>query len=77
MSHETPDKPRVAVGLSMKVNLGNYQSAEINLHVSGLTEDATPEEVAALLDGPGRIAFDAARDRLRTKVNEVMKEHAR
>ena len=51
------DKPTVTVSLARKVNMGNYESADFFLSVSGISEDTTPEEVDIAIEG-GKLAWD-------------------
>ena len=54
----------------MKVNLGNYESADAFLSLSGLEAGTTPEEMAALLD-TGKIAWGELTKRLGEKAAEM------
>lgn len=58
---------RTSVSLSMKVNLGNYESAELWLSVSNVGADTTEEEIEAALD-TGKLAYDRIRGRMRGEV---------
>ncbi len=62
-----PSGLRVAVGLSRKVGLPNYGSAEVSLHLSGITASTTDDEIDEALDA-GRIAYDKMRERIALKV---------
>lgn len=54
----TADHPlTLTASISRKVNLGNYESAEVFVSLSGLTRDTTEAEVDAMLEGPGAIAW--------------------
>jgi hypothetical protein len=64
-------KLAAAVSLSVKLNMGNYQTAELFMSVSGITEQTTPAEVDALLDGPASNTFGAIKARLRTRMEEM------
>lgn len=68
-------EPRVSVSVAMKVNLGNYESADAFVSVSGLKEGATAAEIEALLD-TGKLAWSLMTTRLGAKVAEL-KEGAR
>lgn len=59
------------VSISMKVNLGNYESADAFLSVSGITKDTTNEELAELLDGKMKITYDALKLRMAEKINQL------
>ena len=58
-----------SVSLSRKINLGNYESADVFVSVSGATAETTQEEVTQLLSN--RIVWDALKDELGRRVNEV------
>lgn len=57
--------------MSVKLNMGNYQTAELFLSVSGITAETTPEEIAAILDGPASNTFEQIKDRMRTRMQEL------
>lgn len=57
------DEPTIAVSLSWKRNLGNYNSAEGFISMSGIKAGMTAEEMAPLLD-TGKIAWDMIKDEL-------------
>lgn len=59
----------LSVSLSRKVNLGNYESADVFVSVSGASADTTAEEVAALLSN--RIVWDALKAELSARVNDM------
>lgn len=62
--------PTVSVSVSMKINLGNYESADAFVSVSGLEQGATEEEINALLD-TGKLAWGLLTKRLGDKVREL------
>jgi hypothetical protein len=68
-----PDQEGLTATMSvaMKVNLGNYESADAFISVAGINEFTTKEEVEALLDGSGRIAYDVLKARLSERVREL------
>lgn len=71
----SPDESRpltTTVSLSHKVNLGNFEHAELFLSVGGVKADTTAEEIDAALDA-GRIAYDRLRVRLLANINETVK----
>jgi len=62
------------LSISMKVNLGNYESADAFLSLSGITPETTQEEMEELLDGPARIAYDVLKVRLGQRVAELRRK---
>lgn len=64
------------VSLSQKVNLGNYESADLFMSISGVSVSTTPEEIEEVLDA-GRIAYDKMRVRMASKVQEIKPGKAR
>lgn len=64
------EQPTVSVSVSMKVNLGNYESADAFVSLSGLNVDATAEEIEALLN-TGKVAWSLMTPRLYAKVGEL------
>jgi hypothetical protein len=66
-----PEQLQGAVSMSVKLNMGNYQMAEVFMSVSGLTESTTPAEVAAILDGPVSNSLEQIKDRLRARMLEL------
>lgn len=63
-------EPRVSVGLTKKINLGNYESADASLYLSGLTASATEEQIEELLN-VGRLAWSAMRQPLLDKLEAI------
>ena len=63
-------EPTVSVSVSMKVNLGNYESADAFVSVSGLPAGATTEQIEELLD-TGKLAWSLITARLGDKVREL------
>jgi hypothetical protein len=60
----------VTVSIAMKVNLGNYESADAFVSLSGLREGASVEEIESLLD-TGKLAWSVMTERLSEKVNDL------
>lgn len=63
--------PTVTVSLSRRVNLGNYESADVFMSVNGVTMETTEEDINALLDGPGALAYKCVAARLKEKVAQI------
>ena len=63
-------KPTVAVSVAMKINLGNYESADAFISLSGLEAGATAAEIDELLD-TGKLAWVQMSARLQEKVSEL------
>jgi hypothetical protein len=59
------------ISLSMKVNLGNYESADCFISVQNITDDTTAEEVEALLDGPAKISYDLLKTRVAARARAL------
>jgi len=71
MSGENGDSPpKVTMSVGMKVNLGNYESADVSIILSHVPVGATAEEVDEMLD-TGRIVFERMRERLKEKVRNL------
>ena len=57
----------------MKVNLGNYESAEVWLSVSGVEPGTSTEEIDDALE-TGKLAYERIRERMREKVAALRAE---
>lgn len=66
--------PTVTVSLSRKVNLGNYQSADVFISLNGLPMDVDQAEIDRLLSGPAALAFTSIAAKLREEVALVKGE---
>ena len=64
------EEPRLTATLSVsrKINMGNYESADVFISIGGITEDTTVSDVIALLDGPAKETFDVLKVRLADQV---------
>ena len=65
------DKLELSLSLSRKVNLGNYESADVFVSLSGLTSETTQAEIDELLGGAGALAYRAIADQLKEKVAKM------
>lgn len=61
---------RVAVSISRKINLGNYESVDIFMAVSGVEPGATDAEILEAL-ATGERAFQLLKAKLADKIGEV------
>lgn len=57
------DEPTISISMSRKINLGNYESAECFVSISGVRAGMTTEELTPLMD-TGKVAWDAVRQEL-------------
>lgn len=64
------------MSVTRKINLGNYESADAFISISGISEDTTPKEIDAILDGPGAIAYRKIADRLNARIKDMRAEKA-
>ena len=61
------------ITVSMKVNLGNYESAECFISINNITEDTTDAEILTLLDGRMKVSYDALKYRIKERVDDLRK----
>src|SRR3990167_8092447 len=54
--NESPEPLRLAINLSQKVSTAPYETADVSLHISGVTVYSTEEEIAALVE-QGQIVY--------------------
>jgi len=63
-----------SLSVAMKVNLGNYESADAFISISSITENTTEEQINQLLDGNMRITYNALRERLKERIIKLRTE---
>ena len=63
-------EPTITVSVAAKVNLGNYESADAFVSISGLEAGATEYQIEELLD-TGKLAWSLMTKRLNAKVAEM------
>lgn len=65
------DKLSVSISLSRKMNLGNYESADVFISVSGITDETTESEIDDLIEGNGALAYKKIAAALADKCKSV------
>jgi hypothetical protein len=68
------EQPRISAAISRKLNIGNYESVELFVSVSGIAPDATAEEIAATLE-VSSVAFSVLRTKLAEQIAQTRSEH--
>lgn len=63
----------LSMSISRKVNLGNYESADVFISISGITAETTSEQMDELLEKNGALAYGKLRADLTKKLDEVKK----
>jgi len=71
--NEQNDGLRVSVSVSRKVNLGNYQSADVFFAISGIEIGASAAELAAAVE-TGEIAFGVVDAEIQKKVRGILEQ---
>lgn len=61
----------MTMSLSMKVNLGNYESADAFIALSNITDETTEAEMAALMTDQGRLAYGVLRQGLADRIKHI------
>lgn len=64
------DYPQIYCHLTQKLNLGNYESAEVTIGVSGIPYDANDEMLDQAM-GTIKLSLDKARAELRERVQNA------
>lgn len=67
---ETPKALKVGVSISRKINLGNYESADVWVSLSGLDARTTAEDIQAAL-ATGALGYDALKVAVTAKAKDV------
>lgn len=65
------DRLYMGMSISRKVNLGNYESADVHLSMNGITVETTEAEMDAMLNEQGALAFSKMKEKLKEKVKEL------
>ena len=60
---DDPREPTITVSMSRKLNLGNYESAECFVSLSGVRAGMTADELAPLM-ATGKVAWELVRTEL-------------
>lgn len=70
--HDNTTPPlSISLSVSRKINLGNYESADAFVSISGVTAETTEAEIDALIEGKGALAFQKIAAALNEKVKTV------
>lgn len=70
---EKEDARRICVTVGMRLNLGNYESADASICLSGIEANAPEAEIQEMLD-TSKIAFGMIKNKLRDEINKVREE---
>lgn len=71
MSEHPENGLSLSVSVSRKINLGNYESADVFLSVSGVTAQTTEAEVDELLATTGKLAYSKIAAQVNARVGEL------
>lgn len=63
------DEPTITVSVARKINLGNYESADYFVSLSGIKAGMTAEEMKPLMD-TGKVAWDTVRSALMEQIKK-------
>lgn len=69
MAEETP---KVSVSIQRKINIGNYESVDVFLAVSGVEAETHPDDIEAALDA-GEVAYEQIAQRIVEKTKQIQK----
>lgn len=64
-------EPTVSITMGRKVNVGNYESADVHVSLNQIPVTYTEADIQAMIDGPVRIAFQAVASALKEKCDEI------
>lgn len=70
---EEADLRRVCVTVGMKANLGNYESADASICLSGVPANASDGEIDEMLD-TAKVVFSKIKTRLLEKIGELRED---
>lgn len=70
------DETTLSVSYTRKVNLGNYESADVFFAISGLPVGATDEQIADALV-TGELAYEQVKRAVAERANEIRTAAAR
>lgn len=73
MNYDEQGQGRIAVTMGTRVNLGNYESADVSICLSGIPNGASEAQIEDMLD-TAHIAYSKIRARLAAKVRELRAE---
>lgn len=65
-----PVKPRAAISVTRKVNLGNYESADVFMSISDITADTTEAEIEEVIETQSQ-AYEIIRRQVKAKAAEL------
>lgn len=66
----TKELLKIAISVTRKINLGNYESVDIYVALSDVTTETTPEEIEEALDA-GEVVYGAITRRIVQKTAEI------
>jgi hypothetical protein len=62
--------PRVSVSLGRKINMGNYESLDVHVSLSGFTAETTEEEMEAAIAN-GRVGYNLVVGEINRRVRAI------